>query len=624
MIKYITLFSISVVLSLLITPFVRLLAEKLSILDLPSGRKVHETPVPLLGGIPIFIALNLTYLLGHFFYSEYFTNFFSPIWKPILISQCIILGIGVFDDIKKASPWIKLLFQLISGFLLIIFGFGIEFITNPFTGESISLGVFSIPLTILWIVGITNALNLIDGLDGLAAGTSFIVCITIFGISFIYQNISVALVSVILAGSILGFLKYNFYPAKIFLGDSGSLLLGFLLGVLSLQGVHKGATMVAVLAPILALGFPILDTILSIIRRSLRSMLSIEDSEDKEKTKILFFKNLPLFQADKDHIHHRLLKIGLSHKKSVIVLYGICLMFCVFSILTVAWKNVNIALFLGAIIIASLVGIKSLNYKEFKVFERGLFLPLFNAPLISKRFFQAIIDLLFISVSYYLSLILVFQGFRETQAKPLFIQFISVVLAIKIIVFCISGFYKGSWRYSSIEDLIKIVRAVVISSAISFLTLASIVGMKTFGGLIFFVLDFYFLLSLVAGSRVSFLAIDYYYHKQKLKEGKKVIIYGAGRGGSILAKELQYNPEFQCDLIGFIDDDPQKKGKTQYDFPILGGLEEIDDIINKTNPSEIIISSYKIGNDKINLLKQICSPRGISLQLFELHTKTIK
>ncbi len=522
MIKYLLFFLASTAISLLITPVIRLVAKKLNIIDLPSKRKTHKKPMPLLGGIPIFIAFNLTIFLGILFNFEYLEKFYTSKWKSIFIAQLIILGIGIYDDIKKTKPWVKFLFQILAGSLLIVSGIGIHIITNPFTGNSINLGILFIPITILWVVGITNALNLIDGLDGLATGTSFIACITIFGIAYTYQNIGIALVSLILAGSILGFLRYNFHPAKIFLGDSGSLLLGFLLAVLSLQGSHKGAIMVAILAPILALGLPIMDTLLTMIRRFLKPIHPVNYQNENGKLKNLLSKGLSIFEADKDHIHHRLLKIGFSQKKVVIILYGICVVLCALAFVTIAWKNLNITLFLATIIIASFIGIKSLKYREFRILENGLLLPLFDIPLINKRIFKGFIDLLFISLSYYFSFFLVSGGFGS-QAKTLFIQTLPLVLAIKIIIFYLSGLYKGAWKYSSIEDLIKIGKALVFSSICSSLLLTLIFGSKSFGGLIFFILDFYLLLSLVIGSRISYRVINHHYNKKDTTELKRNI-----------------------------------------------------------------------------------------------------
>ncbi|MGB6680251.1 MAG: MraY family glycosyltransferase, partial [Candidatus Bathyarchaeia archaeon] len=244
--KYVLFFLIAAGISFAITPLIRLLAKKADIYDIPSERKIHSQPVPLLGGIPIFIAFNLTLLIGYLIHNIYIEEFLSSNWKSLLFCQIIILAIGIYDDIKRLEPGIKFLLQILVGVLLVISGFGIQNISNPITGHTIHLGFLSIFITILWVVGITNALNLIDGLDGLAAGTSLIASITIFTIAFFNQNIGIALIALIIAGAILGFLKYNFHPAKIFLGDSGSLLLGFLLAVFSIRGSSKGAILVTV------------------------------------------------------------------------------------------------------------------------------------------------------------------------------------------------------------------------------------------------------------------------------------------------------------------------------------------------------------------------------------------
>ena len=622
MTKYILYFSLSVVLSLLITPLIRILAQKLNIIDLPSERKIHQKPTPLLGGIPIFIAFNLSVLIGVLFNFEYHEKLFTLNWKPIFISQVIILGIGIYDDVKRVKPGLKLLFQIVSGSLLVVFGFQIHNITNPFTGNLISLGIFSIPITILWVVTITNALNLVDGLDGLAAGTSIIACATVFGISFIFQNIGIALASLILAGSVLGFLKYNFYPAKIFLGDSGSLLLGFLLAVLSIEGISKGATLVAVLAPILILGFPIMETLLSMTRRFLRPVHLDDNPHKNGKLRHLFLKGSSMFNPDRDHIHHRLLKLGFSQRNAVIILYGICAIFCALSFLIIAWENINITLFLGAITVAIFIGIKSLNYREFKVFKKGLTLPLFDTNFIIRRLFTALIDLLCISLAYYASFILTFHPYNF-QAKTLFIKTLPFVLVLKIIIFYLSGLYKCSLRHTRLEDLIRIVKALIFSSIGSSLLLVLLYGLKSYRSIVFFVADFFVLISLVAGLRISYRVLNYYYHKKDFKKGRKVVIYGAGTKGSLLAKELQFNKNFHCHVVGFIDDAVHKKGNSSHNIPVLGTYTELEEIIHKNKVNEIIISTEKIGKEKINSLEKLCSENGITIQPFELKNKKL-
>jgi len=327
-----------------------------------------------------------------------------------------------------------------------------------------------------------------------------------------------------------------------------------------------------------------------------------------------------MFNPDRDHIHHRLLKLGFSQRNAVIILYGICVIFCVLSFLIIAWENINITLFLGAIIVATLIGIKSLNYQEFKVFKKGLILPLFDTNLINRGLFTAFIDLLFISLAYYASFILTFNPYT-LQAKTLFIKTLPFVLVLKIIIFYLSGLYKCSLKHTSLEDLIKIIKALIFSSICSSLLLVSLYGLKSYRSIVFFIVDFYILISLVAASRISYRVLNYYYHKKDFKKGRKVVIYGAGRRGSLLAKELQFNKNFHYHIVGFIDDAVHKKGKSSHNIPILGTYKELEEIIHKNKVSEIIISTEKIGDEKINSLKNLCSEKGIVLQVFELKIK---
>ena len=624
MIKYLIYFALSVCFSLALTPLIKLLCQKANILDACSERKIHRKPTPVLGGIPIFVSLNLTLLIGYFLNNVYIREFLSDKWKPLLLCQVIILAMGISDDILKLQPRLKFLIQIFAGSLLLFFGIGIYDITNPFSSGLIHLGLLSIPITILWVVGITNALNLIDGLDGLAAGTSLIVCIALFGISFFFQNIGISFVALILAGSILGFLRYNFHPAKIFLGDSGSLLLGFLLAVLSIQGSYKGATLIAVLVPILVLGFPIMETLLSMIRRFLRSIHLVDypngngsgNGNEDGKFKALFLNGFSMFEADKDHVHHRLLNLGFSHRRAVLTLYGLCAVLCIFALLTVVLKDINITLFLGAVVMAFVIGIKSLKYQEFKILESGLLLPLFSFPVVNKRVFQAFADLLLISASFYFSFILIFSNFGRIE-KNLLIRTLPIVLAIKIVVFFLSGLYKRSWFHFSVEDLLTLGRSLVLSSVGCLLLLGLIFGLNSFNGILFFLLDFYLSATFIMGYRVSFKLVRQLYNGSSLKKGRKILIYGAGHKGSVALEEVKKNGDASLSPIGFIDDDTEKIGKIFHNFPILGSVEDIENLVSQNDIAEILISTDKIAREKIGKLLDFCRKKGIVMRQFE-------
>ncbi|NLZ38107.1 MAG: undecaprenyl/decaprenyl-phosphate alpha-N-acetylglucosaminyl 1-phosphate transferase [Firmicutes bacterium] len=295
MLQFILPFSIAFIVSLVATPLIARLAFLIGAVDKPNARKVHNSYMPRLGGLAIFAGFctATVTLVGQ-----------DPKIAGLLFGSTVVLLFGIADDIRGISPWMKLLGQFMAALIVIYFGIKIDYVNNPLNGF-FQLGALGIPLTIFWIMGITNAVNLIDGLDGLASGISAIALLTFAVIAYQSNLNTAAQLSLILVGAILGFLRYNFYPAKIFLGDSGSMFLGFIISGISAYGIVNGAPPYAFIISILALGVPILDTFLAIIRR--------------------YHDKRPIFQADKEHIHHRLLSRGLTHRQAVLVIYGISL-----------------------------------------------------------------------------------------------------------------------------------------------------------------------------------------------------------------------------------------------------------------------------------------------------------
>ncbi len=301
---------LAALISYLSTPLVRKLAIKLNAIDIPKDeRRVHKIPIPRMGGLAIFLGIIVSYWV--------FSS--ADISKKVVISACTIcmLVTGIGDDIKPISAKMKLLFQIAAALLLCAGGIKIEFFTNIFSDsrEIVSLGWFALPITVFWVVGITNTVNLIDGLDGLAAGISGIGAITLalvaiqFGghdaVLVAHMN-NVAILSIVIAGACIGFLPHNFNPARIFMGDTGSLMLGFLLAVASIDGALKGTAVLTFAVPMLALGLPIFDTTFAIIRRVLSGQ--------------------SITEADRGHLHHRFLQVGMNQKRAVISLYMIAIL----------------------------------------------------------------------------------------------------------------------------------------------------------------------------------------------------------------------------------------------------------------------------------------------------------
>lgn len=282
---------IALLLSLVVTPGVIKLAFKVGAIDKPNSRKVHDRVMPRLGGLAIFVAFTIPTFMALGFNKQFI---------GLLLGGIVILVLGVLDDIKDLSPKVKLAGQLVAALILIGFGAKVDILTNPFGSKPIELGLLSIPVTIFWIVGVTNAVNLVDGLDGLAAGIAAIAAATL-GLVAMENDPAITVVAFILVGAIIGFMRYNFNPARIFMGDSGSLFLGYTLAGLAIMGLAKSATVYSLFIPVLVLGVPILDTLFAIIRRIINDQ--------------------PIFKADKAHLHHCLLASGLSHRQAVLVIY---------------------------------------------------------------------------------------------------------------------------------------------------------------------------------------------------------------------------------------------------------------------------------------------------------------
>lgn len=318
------------ILSLIVTPIVKLLAFQIGAYDAPGERRINTKVMPTAGGLAIFsvFAFSSLFLFQFIIPTSYIL--------PILLGSGIVVLTGLIDDIKELSPKQKSLGILI-GALVIYFvaRIRIDFVTLPFFGK-IDLSWFSLPITLLWILGITNSVNLIDGLDGLASGISIISLATIGIIGYFFlhsKTIYIPIVIFVLVASIAGFFPYNFYPAKIFLGDTGALFLGFMIAVMSLQGL-KNATFITFFTPMLILGVPITDTVYAIIRRLMNKR--------------------PIASADKMHLHHRLLSLGFSHKGAVMTIYALALVFSFVALLFSYASNIASIL----LIIFSLVGLQ--------------------------------------------------------------------------------------------------------------------------------------------------------------------------------------------------------------------------------------------------------------------------
>lgn len=344
-------FAVSVVISALLTRNIRNLALAKGWLDKPDiGRHIHRTPVPRLGGIAIFTTVIAMTGVGLWIRETMGLRSLlsSRSTLAILGPATMIFLMGLYDDMKDLRARTKFGIEILAGLWLYLEGFGIRRFGLVFGQNDLKV-ILGIPLTILWVLLITNAFNLIDGLDGLSAGSALFSTLTLLVVSLFGRNLSVGLITVALAGAIVGFLRFNFHPATIFLGDSGSLFIGFLLSALALAGSQKAPTMVSVVVPVVCFGFPILDVTLAVARR--------------------FLSGRPLFEPDSDHIHHRLLKRGLSQRGVVFVLYGVSGLLALLSLASLRGGEMT-AVVMVVIAIGICIGIPQLRFHELQELRR--------------------------------------------------------------------------------------------------------------------------------------------------------------------------------------------------------------------------------------------------------------
>ena len=332
-------FAAALIVSLLVMPLVILLAKRTGAMDAPNARKVHKKPIPRIGGLGIYAG----FMASIIFVAVRFGLDGEQLTETIglVVSGSLIVALGLVDDYKNLPAKIKLLGQICAAAVLVLlFGVRIDFVTDPF-GDYIYLEWFAIPATMLWLVGLTNTVNLIDGLDGLAAGVAAIASFTILLIALEQNFILVAVLTAALAGAAVGFLRYNFHPADIFMGDTGSMFLGFMLAGISVTGAVKSVATIALVVPIFALGLPILDTTFAIVRR-VRG-------------------GVPIFKPDKGHLHHRLLGVGFTQRQAVLLLYVISALFGLSAIALTAVSCQIAVLILSVVILSVFYGVKKLG-----------------------------------------------------------------------------------------------------------------------------------------------------------------------------------------------------------------------------------------------------------------------
>lgn len=594
-------------LALALTPIVRAFARRIGLVAKPKSDRWHKKPTAMLGGVAIWLSVVIAYLL-YFRPNTLFgfdsTNLsVSYSWVVISASSFLFL-VGLIDDLIHTKPYQKLIGQIMGSAFVIYYG-----LTLPWTASH----PINVVLTIFWLIGITNALNLLDNMDGLAAG------IAVIGSAFLALNflttgqLTEALMMMTFAGALLGFLIYNSNPASIFMGDCGSLFIGFFLASSALVNVAGGRSrsLLPVLAvPILVLFIPIFDTtFVTILRKASGRAAS---------------------QGGRDHTSHRLVALGMSEQHAVWMLYSFAALSGILALLVQRVKlDVSLAAIAGFTILLTLLGVYLAGVKVYDQSEeaqalkdKSLYTFLVDVSY-KRRIFEVLLDVVLIVLAYWSAYAIKFGAFSGNQAWNLFLRSVPVLVFVKMATFLAMGVYRGLWRYTSLDDLIVFVKAVVISSVGSVLVLLFAFRFEGFSRAAF-LLDGILMLLFLGGSRMAFRLFRQLLPNSKVAEGRRVFIYGAGDGGELLLRELQNNRELRYTPVGFLDDDPAKKGKLIHGLQVFAANGDLTQVCRDLGADELIISSAKVPEERVQEIASTCQAEDISVKRMKITIEDVR
>jgi len=583
---YTRAFGIAVLASLALTFVVRAAARRFQLVAKPRPDRWHRKPTALYGGIGIFAAFVAVVLVQ---------RSSTHIQGGNLLLACAagMFGVGLVDDIFHLKPYAKLVGQIFFCSAITMFGLRLHWLPSVVLDQG---------LTIFWLVGITNAINLLDNLDGLAGGVSAIAALFLVYFCHIAGFGSVALWAAVFAGAVVGFLVFNFNPASIFMGDCGSLFLGFFLGAVTLVSNSGGIrrNIVAVLAiPVLLLLIPIIDTTLVTVSRRMNGR--------------------PVSQGGRDHTSHRLVALGLSERNAALTLWTVAaLSGCV----AVAVRNSSWMIgallvptfFMGCLLVAVFVG----GVKVYQpVADEGegsgrALLPTLADFTYKRRLFEVLCDVAVIVIAYYAAFLLRFDGELVRPYYVLFVNSLPLVIVVQLGAFLSLGLYDGLWRYTSMSDLSTQLRAVGGGWIASTLAIVFIFRLENVSRSVL-IMDCVLLTLGVCGTRISFRLLRSWASRfqSDAASGKRVLIYGAGDGGELLLRELMQNRELGLHPVGFVDDDPQKQGRLIHGVRVLGSLERLGELAGREKIDEIVISTSKLASDRSERLDVVCRETGL-------------
>ncbi len=580
---FIVPFSIAAAGALVLTPVVRFLALRLGGIAHPREGRWHDRPVASFGGIALWGTTTIVGLAlagGDRFPAS------------IILPTTSMFVLGLIDDVWRLKPSSKLAAQISLGCLVVLVGPAPDWLGRP------GLDAY---LTILWFVAITNAFNLLDNMDGLCAGVAAIAAAAVC--ASIGPEVQPAFgYAAALAGAAVAFLVFNFKPASIFMGDAGSLFLGSSLALLAVQAERNATAglLSSMAVPALIMLMPIFDTAFVTVSRKLSA----------RRASI----------GGRDHTSHRLVAMGFSERQAVLICYalaaagGASAIALGYSDLREASASTMIMLIALVLLGVQLARIKVYDGDDFRALRGGRFTPLLQTITYKRRIFEVLLDSCLIAVAYYSSYIVRFD--RDFPAHQAFlVQSFPIVMACQLVSLFAAGVYRGVWRYFSIADLTTYLRGLLLGALTSVIALVYLYRFEGYSRGVFLI-DLMVLGLLVLGSRVSVrLAADFV--NRTAPAGHSALVYGAGDGGMAVIRELKNNPSLGYHPIGLLDDDVSKQQRRILRVPVLGGFDQIVDVLARVRPDAIIISTRAIAGARLAELQRVCHESGTSLLRFE-------
>jgi UDP-GlcNAc:undecaprenyl-phosphate/decaprenyl-phosphate GlcNAc-1-phosphate transferase len=571
--------------ALVLTYAVRSVAIRIGAVAKPKSDRWHKRPTAMLGGVAIFLATALTYALLVPWTAESLA---------VLGGSAFLFLVGLVDDTYTIRPYQKLIGQLVGAGILIVSGLKL-----PLTGFEI----LDIWITVFWVVGITNAINLLDNMDGLATGIAAVAALSL-AMNFAANGLNNELLLIsAFVGALFGFLVFNFNPASIFMGDCGSMFIGYLLAgsVLLNQIGGRSRGVAAILAvPVLILFVPIFDTTFVTVLRKLWGRKAS--------------------QGGRDHTSHRLVALGLSERKAVLMLYAFAAIAGVLSVMVGQIGPIKSFALIGFFVVVlvmlgvylSKVRVYEGDQEEQALAGNAMYAFLVNVSY-KRRIFEVFLDAFLITLAYYSAFAILFDSFESTTNWDLFLKTLPLLVLIKLAAFLVVGVYRGVWRYTSVGDLITLTKGVALGSVLSVLAVLLIYRFQGFSRTVF-LLDGLLLLLAMLGSRVAFRVLRQVLPLHSMGDGRRVLIYGAGDGGEMVLRELRNNPEFGYQPVGFVDDDPLKKNKVINGLRVFDGNGGLEKICRDKDISEILISIRNLPPDKLKGIKEACRDSNVVLK----------